>query len=58
MVYYLRRFYSFWMLGNVCILHSMFILAAVLGYQSINNKLIKLFSNYEFIYAILYCVGL
>ena len=33
-----------------------FIRAYVLGYQSINNKLIKLFSFYKYIYGILYCV--
>ena len=36
-----------------------FILADVLGYQSINNKLIKLFPfyRYKYIYGILYCIG-
>ena len=28
------------------------------GYQSINNTLTKLFSNYKYIYGILYCIGL
>ena len=30
----------------------MFILTSVLGHQSTNNKLIKLFSNYKYIYTI------
>ena len=46
------------MLGNVCIWYSMFVLTAVHGYQSINNKLIKHFSNCKYIYSILYCIGL
>jgi uncharacterized membrane protein YbjE (DUF340 family) len=48
---YIALVYSYWMLGNVCIKYSMFILAAVLGYQSINNKFLK-FSKYDFIYGI------
>ena len=31
-----------------------FILADMLGYQSINNKLMKLFSFYRYIYGLLY----
>ena len=58
MVYYIAEVYSYWMLGNVCILYSMFILAAVLVYQSVNNKLIKLLSKYKYVYFILYCVVL
>ena len=46
------------MLGNVCSRYSMFVLTAVQGYQSINNKLIKLFSNYKYLHSILYCIGL
>ena len=35
-----------------------FIPADVLGYQSINDKLIKLFSFYKYINGILYCVDI
>ena len=48
----------YYMLGNLCILYSMFILTAVLGHQSTNNKLIKLFSNYKYIYTISYGVDM
>jgi hypothetical protein len=36
----------------------MFILNAVLGHQSTNNKLIQLFSNYKYIYTISYGVDM
>ena len=58
MVYYIAYVCCYWMLGDVCILYSMNSLAFVLGYQNINNKLIKHFSNYIFISGILYCDGL
>ena len=44
------------MLGNVCIKYSTLTLTAVLGHQGTNNKLIKRFSNYKYIYTISYGV--
>ena len=46
------------MLGYVCIEYSTLVLTAVLGHQSTNNKLIKLFSNYKYIYTISYGVDM
>jgi hypothetical protein len=46
------------MLENVSIQYSTLTLAAVLGHQSINNKLIKRFSNYKYKYTISYGVDM
>ena len=46
------------MLGNVCIQYSKLTLTAVMGNQSTNNKLIKLFLNYKYIYTISYGVDI
>ena len=45
-------------LGNVCIQYSILTLTAVLGHQSTNNKLIKRFSNYRYMYTIFYGVDM
>ena len=56
MVYYIVCIHSYWMLENLAFDILSCILAELLGYQSINNKLMKLFFFYKYIYGILYWV--